>query len=484
MLQSEFPIVKPNPEDIMPICRELLPRRKIKELVKASGVRLYWRLLTPLIMVWGFILQRLNPDHTCDAVVSHLHTGAADNLDPDDPHVEPLSKRLTSESTSAYVQGRNRLPLSILQSALKYVATVILGWLQRGQQDEAAEQSKWKGLVVRLLDGTTFRLRPMGDLAEEYGQATNQYGKAYWVVVRSVAAFCLYTQSVVAYTEGETTISEKAMVKEVMKEDKAEGSLYLGDQGFGVYRTVQVARAYGKKAVLRVEEKIAKALQKRNSWQRYLRPGEERRLYWAPTPQNKVEPGLSTEPVEGRLIHVRLEQDGFRPLDIYLFTTLLDGEFYLAEEIVELYGQRLQVEIDYRHIKTTLEMEEFDVKSVAMFRKELAAGLLTYNLICAYMVKAGQIAGLPPSRLSFSRCWRRVRDAFMKGVPRWVYKQGGSEEYLLQRLAKCKLPFQPTKVRYEPRKVRRRPVTYPALKGDRNKARQEILDQFSAKSKS
>jgi len=475
MSQKGSILVKPDIEEILPIYQELLPRHKIKSLVKEADVKLYWRLLTPLIILFGLIIQRLSADHSCDGVVSHLHTGAADNLDAYDEHEEPLSKRLESESSSGYVQGRNRLPLGVIQGALEYVASVIGGWLK----GEGAEKGTWKGLAVRLLDGTTYRLAPKGDLAETYGQAENQHGVSYWVVVRSVAAFCLYTQSVVAYSEGKTSTSEKAMVKDVMEEDKVEGSLYIGDQGFGVYRTVQVAGEYHKKVLLRIESKVAKSLQKRNGSQRYLKPGEERRLFWEPMPQNKVEPGLSTAPIEGRLIYARIEKKGFRPLDLYIFTTLLDEQLYPAAEIIELYGQRLQVEIDYRHLKTTLEMEEFDVQSTAMFRKELAAGLLTYNLICAFMVKAALIADLPPSKLSFSRCLRRIRDALLKGFPAWVYEEEGSvQTYLLKRLAKCKLPRQPNKVRYEPRKVRHRPAVFPALKGDRNDARQEVLNQF------
>lgn len=453
------PIVKPSVEEIMPIYQELFPRPKIQALVKAAKVKLYWRVLTPLVVLWGFIIQRLQPDHSCDAVVCHLHSGAADDLDPADPHAEPLSQRLKSESTSAYVQGRNRLPLSILQTMLPEVSRLMRRWLPA----QGPAQGLWKGHAVRLLDGTTYRLLPKGDLLKNYGLASNQHGCSEWVLVRSVAAFCLYTQSVVAYSEGPTSISEKAMVKTVMQADDSPDSLYLGDQGFGVYRTAQVARACGKKVLLRVEKKVAQALQKRNSSQRYLKPGEERRLDWVPLPHNKIDPDLSAAPIAGRLIYAQITQAGFRPIDLYLFTTLLDDQLYLASEIVTLYGQRLRVEIDYRHLKTTLQMEEFDVQSTALLRKELAAGLLTYNLICAFMVKAALIADLPPSQLSFSRCWRRIQDFLLKGIPAWVYAAGSVQTYLLQRLAKCKLAQQPNKVRYEPRKVRRRPAIYPHL---------------------
>lgn len=75
-------LVKPSPTDMLSVVQELLPRAVIKELVLASGVTLYWRLLTPLVLVWCFIYQRLASDHCCDEVVSHLHAGGADALDP------------------------------------------------------------------------------------------------------------------------------------------------------------------------------------------------------------------------------------------------------------------------------------------------------------------------------------------------------------------------------------------------------------------
>lgn len=478
MRHKGSPIVKVSPEEILPIYQDLLPRPKLQGLLKGKGIKLYWRLFTPLVVLWLMIFQRLNQDHSCDGAVSHLHTGAVDHLDPYDDHAEPLSKRVQSESSSAYVQGRNRLPLMILTAALKYLSGAIRAWLAPDNQTETGLAGSWKGHAVRLLDGTTFRLAPEGDLVETYGQASNQHGTAYWVIVKAVAVFCLYTQTVVSYAEGHNHQSETAFVRQVMAADDEKFSLYLTDSGFGIYRVAQVARQCDKYVIMRLKASVAQALQRANRKSRLLKPGEECLLAWAAKATVKVEPGLSTAPIEGRLIYARLERKGFRPQDLFLFTTLLDPDRYPAAEICQLYGQRLQVEICFRHLKTSLEMEEFSVKSVAMFRNELAVGLIAYNLICALMVKAGQIAALPPSQLSFCRCWRRIRETLFYGLPAWVAAQGAVLPYLLNRLAKCKLPHQPNKVRYEPRKVRRRPAVFPALKGDRQAARQEILDQF------
>jgi len=237
------PLAKPSLEEMLPIYQELLPRPRVKELVKGTGVKLYWRLLTPLVTLWLMIYQRLNSDHTCDGVVSHLHTGAMDTIDPADEHTEPLSKRLISESSSAYVQGRNRLPLSVLTGAMQYVATVIDGWLYQN----SVPQARWQGHTVRLLDGTTHRLKPVGDLVETYGQAKNQHGDSHWVIAKSVAAFSLFTQAVVAYAEGAGEKRETSFVRAVMADDPAPDSLYLADRGLGIYRVAQVAD-YDKKS--------------------------------------------------------------------------------------------------------------------------------------------------------------------------------------------------------------------------------------------
>ena len=472
-------LVRPSPEELLPMYQELLPHALVRVWVKASPVKLYWRLLTPLVIVWGFIFQRLNPDHTCEAVVSHLHTGAADGLVPIAPRARPLSQQLTSESTSAYVQGRNRLPLSVLQAALRHMFTVLLGWLRA-----TATPTTWKGHAVRLLDGTTFRLSPTPAILKEYTQASNQTGTAHWVIVRSLATFCGFSRALVAYATAPTSTSETALVRCVMEQDPTPNSIYVSDRNFGTFRVAQVARACHQHLLTRLTARTAQVLFRSLHLKGVWRSGADHRIAWTPQPKAQVESDLPTTPVEGRLLYVRLQRKGFRPIDLYLFTTLLDAQQYPLADLIALYGLRWEVEINYRHIKTTLEMDEFNVKSPDLFRKELAAGLLTYNLICALITQAALKANLSPSQLSFQRCYRRIRDLLVIGVPGWVMQQGGLEAYVLNRLAQCTLPRQPNKVAHEPRQVRRRPAVFPALKGSREAARQKVLQELAGKAKS
>ena len=467
--------VKVSAEEILPIFGDIFSRKVIKQWVKDSKLRLYWRVLTPLIILWGLIYQRLNSDRTCDAVISYIHTGAVDNLDKEETNPLPLSRRLKSESTSSYVQGRLRLPLLVITNAFNQVRETILSWIYLEYEHDTY---KWKNHAVRLLDGTTFRLKQTPDLIETYGQASNGKGLSYWVVVKSLIACCPFSQAVVAFAEG--GISEPAMVSEIMKKDPEANSIYVGDRAFGVYRVAQVAKAYGKKVLVRLEKRTARRLIKLSSCS--LSSGQETQVKWKPETTTKVEPGQPTDAIIGRVIYVQLRRQGFRPIDLYLFTDMMDEKIYSIKELVELYDIRWQVEVNYGYIKTTLEMEEFDVKTAEMFRKELAAGLLTYNLICALMVKAAIKAGIKPNQLSFSRCWRRFRDILTSHVPEWVIAENQLEDWLMTRLAKCRLPNQPNKVRHEPRKVRRRPQVFPALKGSRDRARKQVLHELQSAS--
>jgi hypothetical protein len=448
----------------------------VREWLAQGPQRLYWRTLTPLIMLWGMLYQRLHADHTCDAALCHLRSGAVDHLDPEDPHAEPMSQRLQSESTSAYVQGRNRLPLALIQAALRWVAQQVVAWLEGSPN--ASQTLFWHGRAVRVLDGTTFRLPPEGDLVETYGQAHNQKGASHWVIVKSVVSFCLYSQVSLGYAEGSQHTSEPALFRAVVAQDPQAHSVYIADQGLGVYRVAQVAHAAGHDVVLRLEKAPAEHLL-RQAGCSSLPSGQEWRVSWQPSAQIVCEPGLAQDAIAGRLIYMRIEPPGFRPFDVYLFTTLLEAASYPLADICALYVQRWQAELAYRHLKTVLDMEEFDVQSAALFRKELAIGLLAYNLVCALKAQAALQADLQPAQLSFSRCLRRIETWLSQGVPAWVLQHSDPLTYLLQSLAGCRLPVQPSKVRHEPRRVRRRPAIYGPLIGDRNSAREQWLKEMA-----
>jgi len=459
---------KPRISELLPVFEGLLPVPLLRDWIQASGKRFYERLFTPLILVWCFVSQRLNEDHTCDAAVSHVASGAVDHLDT--RHQEPPSRRLKSESTAAYSKGRKRLPLSVLQQALRHTGQVIGHWLDA--------EGLWFGHPVGLLDGTTVLLRPEPELVVHYGHHHSRGKETYWVVMRVVAAFCLCTGALLGVAEGALHLSEQALAAVVLAQAMA-GSVYVGDRNFGIFQVAQAARHYGLWTVLRMTRQRARALAGRK-----MHSGEDLRVRWTPSVKDQRHPNMSAEPIEGRLIFVRLERNGFRPVELYLFTSLLDAEQYPVEELVKLYGLRWHVELDLRYVKSTLEMDLLPSKSVDIVRKELHAGLLAYNIIRGYMVQAARKAGLSPLTLSFTRCWRRVREMLLTLRPTDSAKHIASTlECLLVRLARCMLPQRP-RFRIEPRAVHRRPTPYPKLKRTRAEARQWLLASLQEPAKS
>ncbi len=83
-----------------------------------------------------------------------------------------------------------------------------------------------------------------------------------------------------------------------------------------------------------------------------------------------------------------------------LITTLLDTTKYSSLELLKLYGERWSVELNLKHLKTTLGMEVLRCKTPQMVRKELYVYLLAYNLLRSLMWQAGTTYGGAPLRLS------------------------------------------------------------------------------------
>ncbi len=464
--QASMSKTKPNVEplsQLMPIYQRLLPTQVIEQLIAETKQVFYQRLLPPVVVVWGFIFQRLNADHSCDAAWGHLTSEAASPLRGG----RPLATQSVSESTSAYVQARQRLPLGVAQGALRYSAQAL-------QAEFAA--GLWRGWRVNLFDGSTLQLHATQELKAHYGVPSNQYGKAHWPLLRTVVGFDLWSGAAYGLAEGPYRLGEHQLAHTLIG-DLGAGFLHVGDRNFGVYAILQSVVGAGSQALLRLKVTQAKRLGGAS-----LQPGCDLQVDWSPSQFDDCQPDLPTPAIPGRLIYARLEKPGFRPIDLYLFTTLLDAQAYPAQAIVDLYGCRWRNEIDLRHVKTTLMMEALDGKSVDLVRKELYLGLLAYNLVRSLMGLAALRAGVEPLQLSLSMCWRRTM-SIGHSLPEHPSDDAIDKvlEYLLGRLSRCRLPKR-HKERFEPRAVWGRPKVFPIIKGSRELARQTDLEKMNPKS--
>jgi hypothetical protein len=411
-----------------------------------------------LIVLWYFLYQRLNSSHTLSQVIADALGGGGDWLSPPE---KPLSRQLRSTATTSYSDGRQRLPLKVLQEALRHSAREIRSW---------AQNITWRGFNVVLLDGSTVRLRPYGDIPERSPAHRCTTQTPYWCLMRVLVGFCFGTGLVLGTAMAASALSEQALAPQLLAQLLPQ-SLIVADRNFGVFSVVQAAAAARTEVLLRLTEVRARRLARCH--QSPLRCPLDLDIRWTPTRHDKTDSQSPVQAVAGRLLVLRLQRRGFRHQLLYLFTSLTDRQSYCPADLLELYGVRWNAELNLRYVKTQLQLEALECKSLAMAEKEWVAGLLAYNLIRSVMVAAAAKARLSVYVLSFTR----TRDFLWRWLPGQCPQALGdlaAWQRLLHCVAHCRHPRRKKPRPNEPRAKRGFAETFLLLKGDRALARMNI----------
>jgi hypothetical protein len=158
-----------------------------------------------------------------------------------------------------------------------------------------------------------------------------------------------------------------------------------------------------------------------------------------------------------------------------LVTTLLDPGFAAPSTLDTLYGMRWNIEVDFRTIKITLQMDVLRCKSQAMVEKEIAVCLLAYNLVRWAMAKAAALTDVLPRVLSFTGA-KRLLVAFADQLRRTQENPICAViATVLASIAALQLPHRPDRI--EPRAKKRRPKNLPLLTAPRDVTREFIRAQ-------
>jgi hypothetical protein len=158
-----------------------------------------------------------------------------------------------------------------------------------------------------------------------------------------------------------------------------------------------------------------------------------------------------------RELRYQVRRRGFRTRWVTLVTTLTDAAQYPAEEIARLYGDRWQMEVDLRHLKTTMGMDVLHCKTVEGVMKELWMYMLVYNLVRQVILEAARDQHEEIERISFI-------DAL-----RWLC----STQLGQTLIALIANPLRPGRI--EPRVVKRRKKEFPVMTEPRWKLRKDIV---------
>ena len=417
----------------------------------------YERLFVPLIVLWYFVYGHLQDRWSLDKAMEDARAGGADALSPKGKR---LSRNLKSDSTSALSQARERLPLATLLQALAHGAKAVRAWMI---------EPVWRGRHVILLDGSTLRMRPFGDIPQVFKpHGSGNARRRYWCLMRVVVGFCLQTAVVCGNAMGAISVSEQALACQILLQ-AAPASLFLGDRNFGIFRIVQVAHHAHADLLVRLTHARAGKLAGR----RMLRSGLDLPVRWAPSRHDRLEPGVPAEPVAGRLIVMRIKRPGTRAFLLCLFTTLTDAQAFPAAELVALYGVRWHAELNLRYLKTEMALETLAGKSADIVQKEWVAGLIAYNLIRSVMVAAATKTGMSIYDLSF----RAAQVSLQKFVDKSLADPGRIRRawrVMLARIRARPLPKRRKARPAEPRAKRPFGEAVPTLYGSRAVARRKM----------
>jgi hypothetical protein len=416
----------------------------------------YQRLWTAPITLFYLIWQRLQAA-TLQQVVCDARRGAVDRLCPKN---KPLSRRLRSQANTAYCDARQRLPLDWVQQAFAKLAQALI-----------PSASQPQPLPIELLDGSTQRLRPYGDIPADFPAHRTRRKRSYWCVARVVVSFCAHTGIATAARIDSLHLSEQALAVQMLLE-AAKPCLYIGDRNFGIWRVARAAAQTGAHVLVRLTALRARRL----LGSKPLPTRVDRPLSWSPTRHDQVDPGLVAAPVPGRLIGIRAHRCGFRPTTLWLFTTLTDLQAYPPERLLQLYGWRWRVELNFRTLKSTLQMDQSQAKSAQMVRKEFYAGLMGYNLVRSLMAAAAAQAGCQPTELSFSKVHQLLAAILKELFMDWMSAPARYRRvsWLLAEASAAKLPSRRRPRPPEPRAQYYPPQGFPKIKTSRAELRRKL----------
>jgi Transposase DDE domain len=406
------------------------------------------RIYPPLDTLRLFVGQVLSADRACQDVVGRR-----------------LSERIAQGqsvnalNTGSYCDARQRLPITLPMT----LATTL------GKRLEAMTPSawRWQNRAVKLFDGTTVSMPDTPSNQQAYPQSRTQKPGLGFPVARIGALIGLASGAILGYQVaacvGKGT-GEQSLLTNLL-EHINESDVLLADALLTTWWIIAGVNGRGADVVMAQHGKRI------TDFTRGQRLGKgDHVVQWPKPPKPKA---MSTQEYARYPEFITLREVEVKGR--ILVTTLLDPTLVSPAGLGALYTMRWNIEVDFRTIKATLEMDILRCKTQSMVDKEIAVYFLAYNLVRWSMAKAALLADVMPRVLSFTGA-KRLLGSFADQLRR----TSGDQVYALiatitASIATLRLPHRPDRI--EPRAKKRRPKNLPLLTMTRQAARDLIYAQ-------
>src|SRR5262249_29573539 len=207
---------------------DLLPADQVRQALRDEGVTFRDRLFSPLVTVWLFLSQVLDPDASCRAAVARfLAWRHARRLPP------------CSADNSAYCKARNRLPQGVLQRLTRLTG--------RQVQEQAPAGWRWEGRTLKVVDGSTVSMPDTPANQQEYPQPDSQQPGLGFPLARLVVFFSLTVGTVLDAALGRyrgKRTGETALFH-TLHGQVEPGDILLADRYFSSWWELALARQRG-----------------------------------------------------------------------------------------------------------------------------------------------------------------------------------------------------------------------------------------------
>jgi hypothetical protein len=407
--------------------------------------------LNPVVTVQIFFLQILHGNTACE-------------------HLSHLAK--IPFTAAAYCKARMRLKLQVLYLLLERSVAQL--------HQEVFDNSRWLGHRVFFVDGSSFSMPDTPALQAHFGQPGGQlpgcgFPTAHWLAL-------LHAGSGMITKMLASPLRTHDMSKTVQLHPELQaGDVLVADRAFCSFAHLALLLQRGAHGLLRIHQRTIvdftpdrahvvsgsgksdrKRGKPRSRWVRALGATDQVVEWLKPAGNNKPDwmsdEQFATLPnsIEVRELRYAIHEKGFRPKQITLVTTLVDPDVYSLETLADLFRQRWEIETNFGHLKTTMNMDVLKCKTVDGVLKELQVFALIYNLVRQVMLIAAVRQKVDVRRISFI-------DAI-----RWLQTAQPDDE--LSRLVVN--PHRPN--RLEPRVRKRRPKQYPLMKKPRRQLKKDL----------